>query len=127
MQVRPALDQSCNGFWNRPGITGKMIQKPYLLAGIQQDLTGSHGNILATEVFTIAGSKKRKRSELALAIDRQGINIYDVSLFSMFQGYFKKAKKSKGSGVKADYILCDIPPSCFYLSSMLYSIPPTRR
>ncbi len=104
-----------------------MIQKPYLLAGIQQDLTGSHGNILATDIFTVAGSKKRKRSELALAIDRQGINIYDVSLFSMFQRYLKKAKKSQGSGVKADYILCDIPPSCFYLSSMLYSIPPTRR
>lgn len=64
-----------------------MIPKPYLLAEIPQDLTGSPGNLLAAEVYAIAGSKKRKRSELALAIDRQGINIYDVSLCSMLQGY----------------------------------------
>ena len=57
-----------------------MIQKPYLLADIQQDLIGIPGNILATDVLAITGSKKRKRSELALAIDRQGVNVYDVSI-----------------------------------------------
>ena len=57
-----------------------MIQKPYVLADIPQDITGLPGNILAADVFAVAGSKKRKRSELALAIDRHGINIYDVSL-----------------------------------------------
>ena len=56
-----------------------MIQKPYLLADIPNDITGLSGNILATDVLAIAGAQKRKRSELALAIDRQGINIYDVS------------------------------------------------
>lgn len=64
-----------------------MIPKPYLLAEIPQDLTGLPGNVLAADVYAVVGSKKRKRSELALAIDRQGINIYDVSLPSMFQGY----------------------------------------
>lgn len=64
-----------------------MIQKPYLLAGIQQDSTGLPGNVFAADVLAVAGSKKRKRSELALAIDRQGINIYDVSLRSILQGY----------------------------------------
>lgn len=67
-----------------------MIQKPYLLADIQQDLNGLP-NILATDVLAVAGSKKRKRSELALAIDRQGINIYDVSLRSVSQGYSEQA------------------------------------
>lgn len=58
----------------------KMIQKPYLLADIPHNLSGLPGNILATDVLAIAGYKKRKRSELALAVDGQGINIYDVSL-----------------------------------------------
>ena len=64
-----------------------MIQNPYLLADIQQDLTGLHGNVLASEVLAVTGSKKRKRSELALAIDHQGINIYDVRLPSVFQAF----------------------------------------
>ena len=62
----------------------KMIEKPYLLADIQSDLTSLPGNIFATDVLAVTGSKKRKRSELALAVDRQGINIYDVSLCSVF-------------------------------------------
>ena len=66
-----------------------MIQEPYLLADIQQDLTGVHGNVLVSDVLAVAGSNKRKRSELALAVDRQGINIYDVSLHSVFQDHFE--------------------------------------
>ena len=57
-----------------------MIQKPYLLADIPHDITGTPGSILAADVLAVTGSKKRKRSELAIAIDRQGINIYNVSL-----------------------------------------------
>ena len=71
-----------------------MIQKPYLLAEIPQDLTDLPGNLLAADVYAVAGSKKRKRSELALAIDRQGINIYDVSLRSMLQSYSEQADNS---------------------------------
>ena len=55
-----------------------MIQKPHIVADIPQDLAGSSGQILATDVYAVAGSKKRKRSEIALAIDGQGIDIYDV-------------------------------------------------
>ena len=51
---------------------------PYILAEIPQDLAGSPGKILATDVYAVAGSRKRKRSELALGIDREGVNIYDV-------------------------------------------------
>jgi len=58
-----------------------MIRKPHTLAEIPQDITGSSGKILAADVHAVAGSKKRKRSELALAIDREGVNIYDVILF----------------------------------------------
>ena len=60
-----------------------MISKPQLLAEVQRDLTGLPRNIHTADVLAVAGSKKRKRSELALAIDRQGVNIYDVSLKTM--------------------------------------------
>lgn len=103
-----------------------MIRKPYLLADIQQDLTGIPGNVLATDVLAVAGSKKRKRSELALAIDRQGINIYDVSLRSKSKAFLNKLIIVKDSVVKADYIVCDISPGCLYLPTMLHSITPVR-
>ena len=55
-----------------------MSQELFLLAKIPQDITGSSGRILASDVYTAAGFRRKKRSELALAIDRQGVNIYDV-------------------------------------------------
>jgi len=55
-----------------------MIEKPYTLADIPHDIPGALGRILIGDVHAIAGSKKRKRSEIAVAIDHQGINIYDV-------------------------------------------------
>lgn len=66
---------------------GNMIQEPYVLADLQQDLAGLPRNVYSTDVFAIAGSKKRKRSELALAIDRQGIDIYDVQLSKLITSY----------------------------------------
>ena len=59
-----------------------MIDGPHLLAAIEEDPSGLPGNVFATDVLAVAGAKKRKRSEFALAIDRQGVSIYDVSLRS---------------------------------------------
>lgn len=104
-----------------------MIQKPYLLADIQQDFTGKPGNVLATDVLAIAGSKKRKRSELALAVDRQGVTIYDVSIRLVLEGTLNKLIIGKGSIFKADHIVCNISPSCLYLPTMLNPITAVRR
>ena len=70
---------------------GNMIQEPYVLADLQQDITGLPRNVYSSDVFAIAGSKKRKRSELALAIDSQGIDIYDVSLHHHVSRLFRQA------------------------------------
>jgi len=58
-----------------------MLQNPYNLADIPPDLTGSVGNVLTSDVQAVAGSKKRKRAELAVAVDRQNVNIYDVDCY----------------------------------------------
>lgn len=57
---------------------GNMIERAYKLAEIPRDLTGSVGQVQTSDVYAIAGSRKRKRSELAVGIDRQGVNIYNV-------------------------------------------------
>ena len=80
-----ALDPGYDGLWRLYRITGNMTQKVLLLADIQQDFTGLSGNVFVTDVYALAGTGKRKRSELALAIDRQGINIYDVSLCAILE------------------------------------------
>ena len=55
-----------------------MMQRPYILADIPQDLTGSIGRVLTANVYGLRGSSFRKRPEIAIAIDRQVINIYNV-------------------------------------------------
>ena len=57
---------------------GNMIERAYSLAEVPRDLTGSVGQVQSSDVHAIAGSRKRKRSELAVGIDRQGVNIYNV-------------------------------------------------
>ena len=54
-----------------------MIEKPYTLADLPPSLTGS-GEILAADVHTLTEAWKKKRSELALAIDHESVNLYDV-------------------------------------------------
>ena len=55
-----------------------MIERAYRLAEVPRDLTGSVGQVQTSDVYATAGSRKRKRSELAVGIDRQGVNIYNV-------------------------------------------------
>lgn len=56
-----------------------MIQGPVVLAELPKALPGSRSKVLAADVYGVGGNRKRKRSELAVAIDGQGINLYDVS------------------------------------------------
>lgn len=55
-----------------------MIQAPYTLANLPVSLHALQGNTFAADVHTLVASKKRKRSELAVAVDHEGISIYDV-------------------------------------------------
>lgn len=61
-----------------------MIQTPYTLANLPVSLHASQGKTFAADVHAVVGSKKRKRSELAVAIDHEGVNIYDVQLTDGF-------------------------------------------
>jgi hypothetical protein len=55
------------------------IQSPYTLARLPHPVAdGFKGRFLAADV--VSGSRKRKRPEVAVGIDGEGVNIYDVRL-----------------------------------------------
>lgn len=52
----------------------------YKIAEFPKSLAKPDGNILVAPVHGYLNSRKRKRSELAIALDCESINIYDVPL-----------------------------------------------
>lgn len=55
-----------------------MLGEPYLFADVPVDFEGTQPQVHAGDVFAVSDSSKRKLPEIACAIDRQGINIYNV-------------------------------------------------
>lgn len=68
------------------------IQQPYVLATLPRPLDPKLGRYVVGEVYgTSEGSKKRKRSEVAIGVDGEAVNIYDVSLDMLsLPGYMLK-------------------------------------
>ncbi|KAK4695805.1 hypothetical protein P7C71_g2011, partial [Lecanoromycetidae sp. Uapishka_2] len=95
-----------------------MIQKPYTVAEISRDITGASGNILSADVHTVVGSKKRKRTELALAIDHEGVNIYDY-LLKQSSPVHRAPFDAGGRGPKPRDDLRIVPP--FHRSLVYYA------
>lgn len=58
-----------------------MLQSFQILAKLPKPVNAKEVKPLSASVQGLVGGKKRKRSELAVAIDTEGINLYDVSLF----------------------------------------------
>ncbi len=55
------------------------MEKPYVVATLPQPVESNDGNYLAAEVYGGSpGAKKRKRSEIAVGINGEGVNLYDV-------------------------------------------------
>lgn len=58
------------------------LQAPSLLAQLPRPLGGGGGKCQLSEVYGLAGSKKRKRYEVAASVDGESVNIYNVCLAS---------------------------------------------
>jgi len=57
------------------------VQPPYVFATLPKPLDHTEGRYVVGEVYgDQPGSKKRKRAELAVGIDGEGVNLYDVSV-----------------------------------------------
>jgi hypothetical protein len=56
------------------------IQKPYVIATLPRSIDQSNGQYVVGEVYgAVPGSRKRKRPEVAVGVDGEGVNLYDVS------------------------------------------------
>lgn len=102
------------------------IQKPYVLTTLPRPLS-HEANGSAYVVGDVwgqqQGSKKRKRPELALGVDGEAVNLYDVCpillpsiLFSADQEF------CLGTLLEADHFLPDPAPICLHLPTMLHKM-----
>lgn len=64
------------------------IQKPYVLAALPRPVDPTTGRYVVGTVYgSLPGSRKRKRSELAIGTDGDCMNIYDVSSSRLVTSY----------------------------------------
>lgn len=104
------------------------IQQPYVLATLPRPLDPKTGRYVVGEVYgTSEGSKKRKRSEVAIGVDGEAVNIYDVS-FDMFCPHGQMLKRLLLGLIRQPRYLVPHPASVlFYLPAMLDAPENTRQ
>lgn len=102
------------------------IQKPYVLTTLPRPLS-HEANGSAYVVGDVwgqqQGSKKRKRPELALGVDGEAVNLYDVRprLFP-FVLFSANTESFPGTLLEADYFIPDPAPICLHLPTMLHKM-----
>jgi hypothetical protein len=59
------------------------IQQPVVIANLPRPVIQPTGRYVVSDVYGgVAGLRKKKRPELAVGIDGEGVNIYNVRLHS---------------------------------------------
>lgn len=56
------------------------IGDPFTLASLSKPVSSTHGRVHAAGVCSFSGIKKRKRTEIAVGLDGEGVSIYSVCL-----------------------------------------------
>lgn len=54
------------------------MDAPYTIATLPRPLDAEYGQVQSLPVYSLRSSRKRKRHEVAVGIDGEGVNIYDV-------------------------------------------------
>lgn len=60
--------------------SGKELETPHTLASLPKPIDSVNGRTLASAVYSLSAARKRKRSELAVSVDGDGISIFDVRI-----------------------------------------------
>lgn len=68
-------------------MSGGEIESPYAIATLAKPLDSKHGRTRIAAVHGIRGSRKRKRHEVAVGVDGEGVNVYNVCGSSMLCVY----------------------------------------
>ncbi|MCJ1281487.1 hypothetical protein MMC26_000807 [Xylographa opegraphella] len=107
-----------------------MLQLPQVLARVPKSLSTVDNGTLAADVFTLVRGKKRKRTELAVAVNGEAINLYDIQASSLITSYSVPAaatftcpphsvrlKREEGPNVRLTYCsLADPKPRIQYFT-----------
>lgn len=55
-----------------------LVEAPFTLASLPRPYDAAAGKCLASPVYGLRGQRWRKRSEVAVAVDGDGVSIYNV-------------------------------------------------
>lgn len=99
-----------------------MLQEPYTLAEFPKNLIAPNGKILVADVYGLLGARKRKRSELAVALDNDSVNLYDVCASTPTWKNNYSLNLILDSISKAHHILFYFARGSLYLSTMLIPV-----
>ncbi|GME43875.1 uncharacterized protein LTHEOB_6522 [Neofusicoccum parvum] len=67
--------------------SGKELETPHTLASLPKPIDSVNGRTLASAVYSLSAARKRKRSELAVSVDGDGISIFDVQAPRLITSY----------------------------------------
>ncbi|EKG16982.1 hypothetical protein MPH_05808 [Macrophomina phaseolina MS6] len=67
--------------------SGRELEAPHTLASLPKPIDAVHGRTLASTVYSLSAARKRKRSELAVSVDGDGISIFDVQAPRLITSY----------------------------------------
>ena len=54
------------------------IEEPYTITTLPKPLDQENGRVHPATVYSLNGSRKRKRHEIAVGVDGESVNIYNV-------------------------------------------------
>lgn len=63
------------------------MEAPYTIASLVKPLDAENGRTQASAVYGLRGSKKRKRHEVAVGVDGEGVNIYNIQSQNLITTY----------------------------------------
>lgn len=95
-----------------------MIHAPYTIAKLPEGPFPGESRIQSADVYSVSGSKRRKRSELAVAIDQSCVNLYDVNTHSCCP-LDQSCNGKSGTLIEACYFIPCLSPNRLLLSTML--------
>ncbi|KAL1616789.1 hypothetical protein SLS54_008181 [Diplodia seriata] len=67
--------------------SGKELEAPHTLASLPKPIDPVNGRTLASTVYSLSAARKRKRSELVVSVDGDGISLFDVQAPRLITSY----------------------------------------
>lgn len=71
---------NCNHLELLVAVMSGGIEEPYAIASLPKPLDAEKGRTSCANVYSLSGSKKRKRREIAVGVDGESVSIYNVCL-----------------------------------------------